>query len=120
LRTTVLFLIVLAAVACGRMPGSKKVKYTATDEATVNAVVEEVLARLGTEYEEHGPEFVERVPQVKQEVAVAKGFTDWREFTERVRLLSPEKDLWVANRITARLDELIGTPAPREPEDDEE
>jgi len=119
-----LTLVALVAVACGPMPGDDQEKYAATDAETAEAVVDEVLTRLGTEYAERGPEFVKRVPEVKREVAVAKGFRDWREFSERVRLLSPERDLWVTSRITERMEELLATPyeppKPKEPEEDEE
>jgi len=117
-------LVALVSLACGRMPGNEKEKYVATDSDTVDTVLTAVLERLGTEYAERGPEFVRRVPQVKQEVAVANGFANWWEFTERVRLLSTERNLWVSRQITSRMEELLSTPyqpaeEPREPEDEE-
>ena len=123
MRTTLL-LVALVALACGRIPGAETAKYTATDAETEKAVLDAVLERLGSEYAERGPEFIKRVPQVKHEVAVAQGFLDWRDFTERVRLLSPERDLWVSNKITDCMEALLETSyepsRTGDPEDDEE
>ena len=120
----ILILAALALFACGRIPGGEKEKYTATDPETVAAVLDAVLSRLDTEYEEHGPQFVKRVPQLKQEVVVAHGFEDWREFSERVRGIDPAKDLWLSRQITMRMEKLLELPYEpsdeREPEEDEE
>jgi hypothetical protein len=106
----ILIPIVFVVLACGRMPGDEQVKYAPTDMATVQAVLDGVLERLDTEFDEHGAEFVKRVAQVKQEVVVAQGFEDWREFSDRVRLLSPERGLWLSTQITKRLEELLESP----------
>ena len=108
-RCAVTTLLLLLA-ACGRMPGTDDNKFTATDQATADAVLTGILDRLGTEYEEHGPEFIRRVPVVKQEVVVANGFDDWRKFSAQVRLMDPGKDLFISRRITERIEELLQTP----------
>jgi len=108
-RCAVTTLLLLLA-ACGRMPGTDDDKLTATDPGTADAVLNGILDRLGTEYEEHGPEFVRRVPVVKQEVVVANGFDDWRNFSAHVRAMDPDRDLYISRRITARIEELLQTP----------
>ncbi|MEN8149616.1 MAG: hypothetical protein ABFS86_07315 [Planctomycetota bacterium] len=114
-RTAFLTLVLLLA-ACGKMPGTEDAGLPATDAQTADAVLTGILERLGTEYEEHGPEFVRRVPVVKQEVVVAHGFEDWRKFSEQVRLLDPNRDLWISRQITRRIEELLQTPPPPEEE----
>ena len=93
--------------ACDRFPWEEPQETGVVDEAVVERVIEEVLARLSAAYEETGPLFIDRLPGIKDDAAAREDFESWEAFHQRVRDTDPELQVEISLRITERMRELL-------------
>ena len=99
--------LLLAVASCGPILGKEDQKIEALDQATVDAVVEDLLTSITHKHEEIGPLVTSHLHDLKNEAAELEGFDGWLAFKLSLRATDPNLEVEVANRITAHMNSLV-------------
>ena len=110
IRSAPILALLLVLPACDRFPWESTQTSEALDPEVVERVVRDVLSRLDAAYEEAGPLFIDRIPQIKNDAAARQGIEDWRHLQLRLQSTDPELQLGISRRITERMKKLLAEP----------
>lgn len=110
-RPTLLVLaLTLLLAGCGPLAGDAKEELPPLEMAVVDRVVEDILNRLATHYDETGPQFVTDLPGMKDAAARQEGFEDWVAFKAGLNRTSLDLETRVADQITVKIRALLDRP----------
>ena len=70
-------------------------------------IVYEVLSRMTASHQEVGPEFPNRLEQIKRDACEREGYSGWDDFARHVRVGAPSGDVELTRRITAHMNSLL-------------
>jgi len=106
-RTALLLVLLLAIPGCDQLFGEADEEVAPVAPEVQERVMAEVLSRMTASHEEVGPEFPNRLEQIKRDACEREGYSGWDDFARHVRVGAPSGDVELTRRITAHMNSLL-------------
>lgn len=106
-RAALLLVLLLAIPGCDQLFGEADEEVAPVASEVQERVMSEILSRMTASHEEVGPEFPNRLEQIKRDACEREGYAGWDDFARHVRVGAPSGDVELTRRITAHMNSLL-------------